>query len=177
MDSIKKYSDTISSICILLASVLLFLSPSIPTVIFILLLCGIAFISLVSSLFKMAGRIRKDSPDEITIYIMLFAFFYFVIIYLFALSYYAASKAEHYIFYAGQKITDFPDLFYHSVAVSTSLGYGQPSDFFTKVISVIEVSFGVIFISTVLSVVLSLRKCSFGGCAYRSNSTDFFNED
>jgi hypothetical protein len=57
------------------------------------------------------------------------------------------------------------DFLYFSVITATTLGYGDlfPSDWITRALSLLEVSFGVIFITAVLAVTLAFRHTQVGG--------------
>jgi hypothetical protein len=65
----------------------------------------------------------------------------------------------HNVLNEGKPIKSLMDCFYFSIVTATTLGYGDlvPSDSVTKLLSMLEVSFGAIFITAVLTVALAFR--------------------
>ena len=125
----------------------------------ILFLCAISFLSALSHVFTWADSVKKRPLPRTRLYILFFGVFYLYITYVFSLVYYALSLLGHNLTYQICCDKSPLDYFYFSVLTATTLGYGDllPSGVFTRVISIVEVSFGVIFLTAVLTVVLALR--------------------
>ena len=60
----------------------------------------------------------------------------------------------------GSCVSSFWTCFYFSIITITTLGYGEmkPVHTFTRLLSTLEVSFGVIFLSVILSTALAFRR-------------------
>jgi len=144
-----------------------------PSPYIILFSCAISFIYWVWKLFSWPDSIRKSPPLRKRSYIWLFMVYYSCVTYLFSLAYYAAVKLGSKIVKGGEPIESLMDCFYFSIATATTLGYGDliPNHIFTKCLSILEVSFGTIFIITILTVVLTFSN-SYTSGGVTSNELD-----
>jgi voltage-gated potassium channel Kch len=131
-----------------------------PTRITILGLCAASFLLWLFGLFSWADRFREKPGQSTRLYISFFILFYLLIIYSFGLAHYAASGVD--CVGTFNRIKAVGNYLYFSVATATTLGYGDmtPSEPLAKFLSVLEVSFGVIFITAILTVVLAFRDVS-----------------
>ena len=134
-----------------------------PAPIIIIILCAVAFICWFLKIFSWSDSFKDNPVPRTRFYLTFFVLFYFCFTYLFSLIYYAIAW-ERQIFReitnAGD--TSFIDCFYFSVITATTLGYGDlsPADSLIKCLSVLEVSFGTIFIAAILTVALTFRQPS-----------------
>ena len=135
-----------------------------PTPIVILFSCTVAFIFWVVKIFSWADSFRRHSLPRTHLYLIFFVLFYFCFASLFSLVYYAISESGYQVFSeiknAGD--TSFIDCLYFSVTTATTLGYGDlsPADSLIKCLSILEVSFGIIFIAAILTVALTFHQPS-----------------
>ncbi len=112
-------------------------------------------------------KIREGFRALIVLAVILILFyfllFYLCLIFLFGHAYFASHILEFNILGKdGEPIEHYFDFLYFSTITVTTLGYGDliPFGYFTKVLSIIEVSFGVIFITAVLTVALAFNSSS-----------------
>ncbi len=123
--------------------------------IIVLILSVGVFLFWVTKLFSWARKIRSNPFPKISSYATGFMSSYLLVILLFSVIYYAASKLGYEI----KPVENFIDYFYFSVVTATTLGYGDivPSGWLIKLISIIEVTFGVVFLTAILTVILAFR--------------------
>jgi hypothetical protein len=137
-----------------------------PASIMILFLCTVALILWIFNICSWPGSLRRHSPPRTHVYIWVFVLFYLCFTYLFSLVYYAIAQSGRQIF---EKIspenTSFIDSFYFSITTATTLGYCDlsPADSLIKCLSILEVSFGPIFIAAILAVALTFHQPSDSG--------------
>lgn len=140
-------------VVLVIASVLTFIEKT-PKI--TISLCGAIFLFWFYSLLSWAENAKQSLSPRVSWYLGAFMVFYGSITYLFSLMYYSAATLGFKLVSA----ESFIDYLYFSVITVTTLGYGdiKPLDTFTKCLSMIEVSFGVIFLAAILTVVLSLSE-------------------
>jgi voltage-gated potassium channel Kch len=133
-----------------------------PAPIIILILCAASFFFWLAKLFSWAEYVREHPLQRTRLYIWFFMMFYSFIVYSFSLAYYAAGGLDYKIPDIWERIKALANSVYFSIVTATTLGYGDivPSGFLKKCLSVLEVSFGVIFIMAILTVVLAFRDTS-----------------
>jgi hypothetical protein len=134
-----------------------------------LILCAVILTGWLTHLFRWGESIARISPEtepRVRGFIVQFFWFYISISYLFSLAYHACAILGYEVRNGNDDpIASLWDCIYFSVITATTLGYGDFTPFhsFVKCLTVLEVSFGVIFITAIITVALSLRPPASNG--------------